>query len=299
MGYQDLVFKAACVRCDSEVSWKWKLVRYEPIPRERFPQWECRGCSTVNAIANLEPWPHLPRDPLYIGCDKHNVLKLYPFPPDHAKERWATPFSIRSVIYQASQLLGGCIYHPSKEAEVMGKPVFSDQCHNEGDDPRWGLGPCHMVSGWTKGQSTCAFWEKFSALCQTEPERAFLHQYLGFVKDREFPMLIPQVRVGIAERRRPDFVLFVPLQYWKFKWLAIQLDNAHTQEMAKQDELRDAAISVHGYEVIRLKPGEKGYLREVQSLVEMVEHEMSEAESNRWGVAVTAPAHEVEEDPPF
>lgn len=299
MGYQDAIFKAACVKCDSKVIWKWKLVRLGPLPREKFPQWECRRCSTVNAISNLDPWPPLPRDPLYIGCDKYKVVKLYPFPPDYTKESWATPFSIRSVFYQASRQLGGCIYHPSKDTEVMGKPVFSDQCHDEEDDPRWGLGPCHMVSGWTKGQSTCSLWEKFSTLCQRDTERTFLHQYLRFVKDREFPMLIPQVRMGIAERRRPDFVLFIPLQYWKYKWLAIELDNAHGEEMAEEDELRDMEIALHGYEVIRLKPGAKGYLHEVQWLVEMVEGEMSEAESDSWGVAVQAPAHEVEEGPPF
>ena len=37
-----------------------------------------------------------------------------------------------------------------------------------------------------------------------------LHQYLVYAK-HQFPMLLPQPRIGIAERRRPDFVAFVPL----------------------------------------------------------------------------------------
>ena len=90
----------------------------------------------------------------------------------------------------------------------MGEPIFSDQCvepergwqDNEGE-------PCHMVAGFTIGQASCGLWERVKQLCQTEPERRFLQSYLGLAKDRQFPMLIPQARIGIAERRRPDFVL--------------------------------------------------------------------------------------------
>jgi len=159
-----------------------------------------------------------------------------------------------------------------------------------------------MVGGWTKGKATCPLWEEVSKLCQTEIECKFLHWYLGLVKDRQFPMLIPQARIGIAERRRPDFVLFVPLQYWKYKWYAIQLDKAHGEGTAKSDELRDTEISIHGYEVIRLKPEDQGYLEEVKRLVEMIELEMGEAESNPWGVAVLAPTvlrEEAEDQVPF
>jgi hypothetical protein len=56
-----------------------------------------------------------------------------------------------------------------------------------------------------------------------------------------------QARIGIAERRRPDFVLFVPLTYWNYKWYAIQLDAAHHAGFQEKDELRDAEIGVHRY----------------------------------------------------
>ena len=92
-------------------------------------------------------------------------------------------------------------------------------------------------------------------------------------------MLIPQVRIGIAERRRPDFALFVPLQRWKYKWYAIQLDAAHSEAKAEADKLRDTEISMHGYEVIRFKSENQGYLEDVKRLVEMIEHDMEKAGS--------------------
>jgi len=111
-------------------------------------------------------------------------------------------------------------------------------------------------------------------------------------------MLIPQVRIGIAQRRRPDFVLFVPLQRWKYKWYAIQLDAAHPQETAQEDALRDTEISVHGYEVISLKAGNQ-YWEDVRRLVEIVEHDMEKAESDPWDVAIELKVEYTEEKLPF
>jgi len=282
--------------------WTWGNPQRKPTLTHKRPEWACKRCGARNSIPHLDPWPHLPRGPLYIGHDKYRQLKLYPIPPGQVEEIWAVPYSIRSFVFQASQQLSRCAYSTSKWGEVMGEPVFSDRCR-DGDDfschESW---PCYMVGGWTKGKATCPLWEEVSKLCQTEIECKFLHWYLGLVKDRQFPMLIPQARIGIAERRRPDFVLFVPLQYWKYKWYAIQLDKAHGEGTAKSDELRDTEISIHGYEVIRLKPEDQGYLEEVKRLVEMIELEMGEAESNPWGVAVLAPTvlrEEAEDQVPF
>jgi hypothetical protein len=87
---------------------------------------------------------------------------------------------------------------------VMDETVFSDTCsapEDVGED-----GPetwdCHIAGGWTNGQSTCPLWENIAKLCQTESERKFLHRYLSYTKHRQFPMLLPQTWIGIAERRR-------------------------------------------------------------------------------------------------
>jgi hypothetical protein len=137
------------------------------------------------------------------------------------------------------------------------------------------------------GQTTCSLWQHVSGLCQTEPERSFLKYYLKYVKDRQFPMLIPQARIGISERRRPDFVAFVPLQYWKYKWVAIQLDAAHPDERAEDDAARDDYVRQQNYDVISLRPASKGYLEEVRNLVEQFEEWMNLGD-DPWKVAVEA-----------
>jgi very-short-patch-repair endonuclease len=146
-----------------------------------------------------------------------------------------------------------------------------------------------MLAGWSIGQESCALWEHVAKLCQTEAERKFLHWYLGLVRDRQFPMLIPQTRIGIAERRRPDFVLFVPLQYWSYKWYAIELDKAHPKGVLElADGVRNSDVAKHGYEVISLRPENQGYLQEVKTLVEKIERDLSEVENDPWSVGVEA-----------
>lgn len=296
MGYQDRAAKSACGKCGREVLWHW-----ESWVRPYFEKdWYCR-CGARNWTGCYDEWPPVPRT-LYVGSEKHQQLKLYPFPPEVPRAPWAQPYSIRSFVQQASRRLGGCLYETSEAGEVMGERVFSDRCVPSDASPYVDAShSCHMVAGWTIGEASCPLWERVAALCDTEIERRFLHWYLGLAKDRQFPMLIPQARIGIAERRRPDFVLFVPLQYWKYNWYAIQLDKAHSEDMAA-DELRDADIAMHGYRVIRLKPEATGYYEEVRGLVERIESEMKHAESDPWSVAVEVPVErfeEGEEEPPF
>jgi hypothetical protein len=114
-------------------------------------------------------------------------------------------------------------------------------------------------------------------------------------------MQIPQTWIGIAERRRPDFVAFVPLQFWKYRWLAIQLDAAHGQEQIDDDWLRDQYIQEHNFEVISLRPKEKGYFEEVRSLVETIESWMNLATRDPWSVAVECKVKRsyIEDDLPF
>ena len=78
----------------------------------------------------------------------------------------------------------------------MDKTVFTDTCHDPEEVPeietvwrgwqpkRW---DCHIAGGWTNGQSTCPLWEKIVQLCQTDPERKFLHRYLSYTKHRQIP----------------------------------------------------------------------------------------------------------------
>jgi hypothetical protein len=180
----------------------------------------------------------------------------------------------------------------------MDEPVFTDNCFDSMQDADYEQyaepQDCHLVGGWTTGQETCPLWEHIAKLCQTEPERRFLKRYLGFVKDRQFPMLIPQTWIGITERRRPDFVAFVPLQYWNYKWVAIQLDAAHKDEQVFADAERDEYVREHKYEVISLRPENKGYFEEVRNLVEMFESWMSLADTDPWKVAIEAKVKRVE-----
>ena len=143
-----------------------------------------------------------------------------------------------------------------------------------------------MVMGWNTGTTDCAVWSAVAKLCQTDVERKFLHQYMRYARDRQFPMLIPQAWLGIADRRRPDFLMFVPLQHWNYKWLAIQLDGAHPAENAQSDADRDAEIQGHGYEVVSLRPREKGHLEEVRRLVERVSDEMQLADADAEKIAI-------------
>jgi hypothetical protein len=239
----------------------------------------------LNICERTPEWPHVP-EMLYIGHDKHNQMKVYPFPPDPPYERWAQPYSIRSFVAQASRWYSGCAYSTAMTGAVMGKAAYSDVC----SDGEVSFGAhenertCHLVAGFTLGQPTCKLWERIAALCQTDIEKRFLQSYLGLVKDRQFPMLIPQARMGIAERRRPDFVVFVPLQYFHYKWYAVQLDAAHPEHQNEADQLRNAEIAVHGYEVLSLRG--QNYVEEVKRLVEQIEGEMDRAESDDWSVAV-------------
>ncbi|MFQ5802261.1 MAG: hypothetical protein ACE5JQ_05105, partial [Candidatus Methylomirabilales bacterium] len=209
-------------------------------------------------------------------------------------------YSVRSVVYQASRDQGGCVYHCSQRGSVVGKIHFSDSCHDPQDF--WGeeSRSCHILQGYKTGGQPCPLFQKLLGYCQTPDERYFLRMYLDLAKDRTLPFPLPQPRIGPAERRRPDFVLIIAIQFWRYRWLAIQLDNGHGEEMADEDDLRDIEISVHGYEVIRLRSDDHGYKKQVKSLIEMVDHEMSLADSDRSSVAVDVPAREYDDDdPPF
>ena len=294
MGYNHRIWSSTCGSCSKSFYWVYRNLE---TPQTR---WKCQ-CGVKNRIAALPEWPEVPRS-LYIGADNTRLLKLFPVPPEQAQARWAQPYSVRSFLYQASRTLGGCNYSCKERGSVYDETVYSDTCgdprSDEPNDPDWN---CHILAGWSAGQTTCPLWERVASLCQTDVERKFLHNYLRYVKDRQFPMLLPQVRVGIAERRRADFVAFVPLQYWKFKWVALELDGAHPENKAPDDQTRDKYYEEHRYEVISLKPGAMGYLEEVRALVEKFDIWMNRAETDASDLAVEAKVRSTEppDDLPF
>lgn len=289
MGYQHKIFRYECGNCGL----KW-LIRTSAW-NQQFKLSKCYTCKTCSAVNDIQPFP-FPQVPrfLFIGHERNRQVKIYPFPPDQASEDWALPYSTRSFVFQASRQLGGCIYFCEAAGSVMGEPIYMDECAEPESVPsfsgeEWKLaGPpqsCDMLSGWTKGSDNCFLWKEIEKLCQSETEKKFLHMYLSLAKDRNFPMLIPQARIGIAERRRPDFVLFVPLQYFKYKWYAIELDGAHPVE-SEADLMRNMELEAQGYTVLSFRPSNKGYYEEVQKLLERIEVEMDEAERDLSTVVI-------------
>ncbi len=291
MGYEDRARAASCGNCNRRVAW------FDRSGQSSLPDsWRCE-CGAVNHFKPMADWPDVPTS-LYIGPEVAARVKLYPVPPGTPMTDWALPYSIRSFVYQMSIRYGECQYRPFLKGSVMGEPVFSDVCYDTSAEAEYGddekRRECHIMTGWMTGQRTCGLWQRIEALCQTPSERRFLWNYLSFVKDRQFPMLIPQVWLGIADRRRVDFVAFVPLQYWKYTWLAIQLDASHPEELAASDALRDEYVRGQKYEVLSLRPSESGYLEEVRSLVEQIDRLMALSDVDPWQTAVDAQFRRVE-----
>ncbi|NBD12945.1 hypothetical protein GTY96_28695 [Corallococcus sp. c25j21] len=102
-------------------------------------------------------------------------------------------------------------------------------------------------------------------------------------------MLIPQARIGIGERRRPDFVVFIPLQQYRFRWIAVEIDGGHNSTSDESDQKRNAYLADHGYEIFSIRPSTpKGYFEEARRLVEHIDAEMKTADRDPSKVAVEA-----------
>jgi very-short-patch-repair endonuclease len=286
MGYRDRVWRYTCGECHT--GWWYDSETNTIIFR-------CRKCNARNSlrpselVSNLEPR-------LYIGHDRQHLATLFPVPPENPSEEWAQPYSTRSVLYQLARQLHGCDYSPLIRGQILRETIFNEQCWS--DDERTGE-PCHVMSGFTRGAETCNLWTKIANLCQTDSERRFLRYYLTLVKDREFPMLIPQVRLGPAERYRVDFAVFVPLQHWKYDPLVVELDRAHPPDRAAADRNRELEIVAQGYRVIRcLGRSDKGYYDDVCNLVEQIDADMKRAVSDPLSIAVEVPVRKTVPAPP-
>lgn len=294
MGYQHKIYAFNCGECGT----RWILSWNDWDPKTTPPQkHKCKNCRAENFFSSSELHPNVP-SVLYVGHEKNRQVELFPALPESPKEFGMFPYSTRSFLKQVSTQLSGCAYQYRHRGDTLGEPVFTDSCWDRTADDNaysWDEGPplksCHILSGWIKGQDTCALWESIAALCQTDQERAFLHEHMALVKGRTFPMLIPQARIGIAQRRRPDFVVFVPLQRFKYRWYAVELDGAHVGVFADRDEGRNMDLANQGYDVLSFRPGAKGYYEEVQRLVERIENEMAAVDHESSTVAVDLRVH--------
>jgi hypothetical protein len=287
MGYQKKVLKASCKQCQKEVGWIWLEGQ-----SEQPDAWLCE-CNYRNYLSKPPDWPPDLDPSFYLGHEKKQLLHVHLFPPDSKTPIWAHPYSIRSFLSQASKDLGGCSYSCDTRGKARDEPVFSDTCYVHDPNEQWPAAQdCHIAAGWSKGKSTCPLWEKIANLCQNNEERGFLHCYLEYTKYRQFPMLLPQARIGIAERKRPDFIAFVPLHYWKYEPVAIQLDSAHSKIDQLSDQRRDAYLEEQGYQVISIRS--RHYLEEVKGLVERFEGWMNSADEELWEVALEAEVSRVQ-----
>src|SRR6516165_7126348 len=248
MGYEHRLYTTNCGNCETE----WLLRQKSWRRRTYLPRtFNCTSCGATNTTKNPCLYPDIPRV-VYCGHDRNLQLEIFAYPPGYSDSEWAQPYSIRSFVFQASQRLQSCRYQYGGASEIMGEPVHTDYCI----DGFWDAGEfiesnrehCHLLGGWIRGKDTCALWDELTKYCQTDNERRFLKAYLNLVKGRNFPMLLPQMRVGIAERRRPDFVVFVPMQYLVYKRYAIELDGGHGPERTEQDEARALDLAAENYE---------------------------------------------------
>jgi hypothetical protein len=300
VGYQHCIWSFTCGECGSDWFFPSKPSWHEPSRYgPAFPiVCECTNCGATNKFASISIQPNIPKF-LSVGDYKDAPLEIYPVPPDLTFAGTAAgyfPYSTRSFIHQASRELGGCSHECYEYGPTLGgEPVFTDICGVlDGEDCQVADQRCHVFSGWPHAEHSCQLWDRVAELCQTDDEANVLRYYLSLVKGRNFPMLIPQARLGIAERRRPDFVLFVPLQSLKYRRYAIELDGGHIgDEFVASDQERNKELILNKYLVRNLRSGEE-YYKEVKDLVEQVEAEMSQADQDLKAVAVKREVHSYE-----
>lgn len=82
-------------------------------------------------------------------------------------------------------------------------------------------------------------------------------------------MPIPQAHIELTEHIRVDFVMFVPITRFTWKWLAIEIDSEIYHQNLEKESQRDVTIASKGYEVIRLS-GEMRMLDQVRELYSKV-----------------------------
>ncbi len=96
------------------------------------------------------------------------------------------------------------------------------------------------------------------------------------------------------------------MQYLHYRRYAIELDGTHAPDKAGSDETRDMDLAAENFEVISLRPNERGYFPEVQKLVEKIAVEMADADKSAGDLATdvenatyTQPQKVSDDDIPF
>lgn len=290
MGYNDIYVEFKCDSCGTPFRWAPKKL-WEA--RRRLDCTQCKdevfnsdtGESRIVPHSIRMPAPPLPNVPsaLYIGLEKLKRIKLTPLPKEqivYDKQycdffsnqipEEIQPYSIRSFLIQLSLRDDfPCKYHARVDSkDAWGNVNWNEGCMKADDDA---YHPCHLANGWIHGQESCEGWEYIvKNFCQSGNEARFLHQYLRINKDRESPMPIPQAHVEVTEKVRVDFVMFVPITRFDWKWLAIEIDSPMYHEDAEKEFERSMTIASQGYEVLRLS-AEKNMLDQVRDLYQKIQ----------------------------
>jgi len=180
------------------------------------------------------------------------------------------PFSVRSVMVQLGMSSDvKCHLFVAHESDEYGNDLWRDECAPECGGCVPGFQPCHLVVGWSKGSATCVGWQLLERLCQSEPERKVLWQYLRYAKGAEVPMLLPQVHLD-RERYRIDFVAVVPNstrdQYTRY---AVEVDPP-PYHGSGIDSGRQQLLERHGF-VVRSLDTKSRWIDQVRELLDEFE----------------------------
>ena len=269
MGYWQESYDVNCSECGDVGTWIYTSRTSTPPECSRCPKCGCYEIETTYSYPEQPPPPNV-----YIGADKYKRIKLLPLP--HGVSRlWdgMQPYSVRSILYQLSREDGWPHrYHPDFHGlDKYGNYLWEDTCSERDDYGNWiDYGKCCVATGWMTGEVTCKGWELIKGLCQTDAESAFLHDYLRYVKDREFPMLIPQAWLTWEERRRIDFMLYVPKTHHHWRKIAVQIDPKGSHKDSRRDEIRDLEIRAEGYDVLSYDTDELR-IEQVRKLISKVD----------------------------
>jgi|LakMenEpi03Aug12_release.lakeMendotaPanAssembly.Ray.scaffolds.fasta_scaffold482767_2 hypothetical protein len=253
---------------------------------ERCPD---KKCDSVLSLEIPERHLTLPESVL-CGADHDNLLELQQLAPNLYGEDQG-PYSTQSFVMQASQHWGACKFlgHDYNKGFHCGKNNASSV-------------PCHIFKGFGNGGTKeCLLWAFIEKLCQTDQERWFMTQYMRYVRDRVFPMPLPQVRLGgITQELRPDFLLFIPRSKMNFISVAVELDGGHTAGARERDEERHLKLQSEGFRVVSYRGrrtdtegrGPINYIDDIKDLVSRIDRQMDlTKENSQWSNALAIDAH--------
>ncbi len=291
MNYTDRHFVYSCPECNATLK----------IPEESRGFWVKCGACKHEFKAPENPIPKF----LYFGSFKTKRIKLLPLPKkqimytinancygycDHNwNEQWGTPttcghktakeiqpYSIRSFLLQLTQddVLPCKYFVETEGVDDFGNVYWVDKCLGERiTDCVYGCEKCCSVAtGWMHGESECSGWKSITEFCDSNVEKTFLREYIRQNHDKESPMLIPQVWLGLKEKRRVDFVLIIPKTAHNCEKLAIEINPPKYHSNLEKELAREKEITSEGYKLLKYSKNEiKDRLNAVRNLREYIE----------------------------